>query len=183
MFNKQPDSALNPHFIFNSMNAIRYTIFEDQEKASELLSELAHLLRYKLSDGKIATSIAEELSHITQYLSLEKLRLEERINITLKGTEIGNDFKLPCSILLPIVEKLLHEKDVYSVFENTLSLVCTKIDSGLLFSLCLEQSPKLKQGNINFSNELTPLDGIVKYQLNQELTPNSYKMELKLDKL
>ena len=70
MFNKQPDSALNPHFIFNSMNAIRYTIFEDQEKASELLSELAQLLRYKLADGKAHTDVLEELTYVKQYLNL-----------------------------------------------------------------------------------------------------------------
>lgn len=183
MFNKQPDSALNPHFIFNSMNAIRYTIFEDQDKASELLSELAHLLRYKLADGKIATSVHNELSHISQYLSLEQLRLEERITVKLDGMHLGEHLKLPCSVLLPMVEKILHEKDAYSVFENTLNLTCSTTDSGVLFSLYLTQSPKLKQGDIDFSNEISPLDGAVKYTLKQELTTNSYKMELELNKL
>jgi len=165
------------------MNAIRYTIFEDQDKASELLSELAHLLRYKLADGKIATSVQNELSHITHYLSLEQLRLEERIVVTSDGMHLGEHFKLPCSVLLPMVEKILHEKDAYSVFENTLNLTCTTTDSGILFSLYLAQSPKLKQGNINFSNELSPLDSVVKYTLKQELTTNSYKMELELNTL
>ena len=183
MFNKQPDSALNPHFIFNSMNAIRYTIFEDQDKASELLSELAHLLRYKLSDGKIATSVQNELSHITQYLSLEQLRLEERIDVSLEGMHLGEHLKLPCSALLPMVEKILHEKDAYSVFDNTLKLICTKTESGILFSLYLAQSPKLKQGEIDFSAELSPLDGAVEYAIKQELTTNSYKMELELNTL
>lgn len=87
MFDSNTDSVLNPHFIFNSMNAIRYTIFEDQDKASELLSELAQLLRFKLADGKNQTDVLEELTFVKHYLNLEALRLEERLECDIKNRQ------------------------------------------------------------------------------------------------
>ena len=181
MFDTNTESALNPHFIFNSMNAIRYTIFEDQEKASELLSELAQLLRYKLADGKAHTDVLEELTYVKQYLNLEALRLEERLISTVTFNNVSKHNPLSHSLLLPLVEKICHEKDIYSVQENTLTIACSEHDKCVTFTLELTQKPGIKPGEINFDTELNLIKSSVATTIAQTLTKNSYKMELTLN--
>lgn len=181
MFDSNTDSVLNPHFIFNSMNAIRYTIFEDQDKASELLSELAQLLRFKLADGKNQTDVLEELTFVKHYLNLEALRLEERLECDIKIDNISKHNNLPHSLLLPLVEKICHEKDIYGVSHNQLSLHCLEADKKITFTLELVQAPHVKSGEINFSTELASITPSLTPALTQTLTKNSYKMELTLN--
>ncbi len=75
-------AQLNPHFMFNSLNSIRALILEDPSKAQASLTQLSNLLRNSLlSDRKKTVSLLEELKTVQDYLSLEKIRYEERLEI------------------------------------------------------------------------------------------------------
>ena len=88
MFEKNAEAPLNPHFLFNSMNAIRYMIFENQDLASDLLGKLAELIRYQLNDGVGNTSVSDDLTQLAHLLDLEALRQEEQITITKQFTKL-----------------------------------------------------------------------------------------------
>jgi LytS/YehU family sensor histidine kinase len=82
-------SQLNPHFLFNCLNGLRELIREDPERAERVITELAGLLRYTLEADRVETvPLSDEMHAVRQYLSLEKVRFEERLRLRIEiGTE------------------------------------------------------------------------------------------------
>lgn len=89
-------TQLNPHFLFNAMNSIRALINIDPELAKESITKLSSILRNSLLFGKDKfITIEEECNFIDDYLSLEKIRFEERLNVIWV---LGKDVK---EVLIP----------------------------------------------------------------------------------
>jgi two-component system sensor histidine kinase AlgZ len=75
-------SQLNPHFLFNCLNSLRELIDEDRERAKQALTHLSELLRYTLHADRVETvSLRDELHAVEDYLSLEKIRFEQRLRL------------------------------------------------------------------------------------------------------
>ncbi|MDG1333548.1 MAG: histidine kinase [Crocinitomicaceae bacterium] len=75
-------SQLNPHFLFNSLNSIRALVDIEPAKAKTSITTLSNLLRQSLLVGKQnMVSIEQELDIVRNYLDLEKIRFEERLNV------------------------------------------------------------------------------------------------------
>ena len=69
-------NQINPHFLFNSLNTIRGMIYEDQDKAAELVTQFSSLFRYNLSlERKKTTYLGEELTVCQQYLALSLIHI------------------------------------------------------------------------------------------------------------
>jgi signal transduction histidine kinase len=77
-------AQINPHFLFNSLNTIRYTTRTDPETARRLLLNLSEIFQRTLRSGDFI-SLRDELSYIEAYLSLEKARLDERLQVVWGG--------------------------------------------------------------------------------------------------
>ena len=74
---------LNPHFIFNSLNSIRSMVVEDRDIARDMITRLSNLLRYSLYLSQQNTvPLSDEIAIVRDYLSIEKQRYENRLNIT-----------------------------------------------------------------------------------------------------
>jgi two-component system, LytTR family, sensor kinase len=101
-------SQLNPHFLFNSLNSIRALIDIEPYRAQENITKLSNLLRKSLIIGsEQLVPIEEELSIVQDYLDLEKVRFEERLEIRQElDPEILN-FLIPPFILQTLVENAL----------------------------------------------------------------------------
>lgn len=101
-------SQLNPHFLFNSLNSIRALIDIEPELAKENLTKLSNLLRKSLVIGKEQlVPLSEELSIVQDYLDLEKVRFEERLNIEYVTDDSLNNILIPPFILQTLVENAL----------------------------------------------------------------------------
>ncbi len=99
---------LNPHFLFNSLNSIKALVEEDKTSAKEMITDLSDFLRYSLMDKEIAfRPLKEELNVLKLYLSIEKKRFEEKIQINYDISEDA-DSKLVLSFLIhPIIENAI----------------------------------------------------------------------------
>lgn len=101
-------SQLNPHFMFNAMNVIRALIDEDQSKAKDGLTQLSNILRQTLNvDQKKLISVGEEIKIVKDYLALEVLRFEERLQFKIDLPEKLHEYKIPPMLLQTIVENAL----------------------------------------------------------------------------
>ncbi len=112
---------MNPHFIFNSLNAIQGFIgTDDEEMAMNYLARFARLIRliFEHSKGNTIT-LEEELEFINLYLDLEKLRFKDKVNVEIMITpEVENNrdiINLPPLLIQPIIENsfkhgLFHKK-------------------------------------------------------------------------
>ena len=135
-------SQLNPHFLFNSLNSIRALVDIEPAKAKTSITTLSNLLRQSLVLGKEAeVDIKSELEMAKSYLDLEKVRFEERLQVTW---EIDPDvflFRLPPFVVQMMVEnavkhgisKLKEGGEIYvKAFKENNRVVVQVINSGVL---------------------------------------------------
>jgi LytS/YehU family sensor histidine kinase len=98
-------AQLNPHFMFNAMNSIRALIEEDPQNAKDAITKLSNLMRYTLKIERTETvSLAEELRTIQDYLDLEKIRFEERLNYKINSTSDADRVEIPPMMVQTLVE-------------------------------------------------------------------------------
>ncbi len=101
-------SQINPHFIFNSLNSIRYQILkQDYENASRYLVRFAKLLRKILQSAREHTiQLGEELEMVSLYLELERLRFNDDFSYEIVvDPEIDlEDIRIPPMLIQPYVE-------------------------------------------------------------------------------
>ncbi|HKP32188.1 MAG TPA: histidine kinase, partial [Chitinophagaceae bacterium] len=75
-------SHINPHFIFNALNSIRALIDENPSRARDAITELSNILRSSMQAEKLETvSFERELNIVKDYLALEYIRFEDRLNV------------------------------------------------------------------------------------------------------
>jgi two-component system LytT family sensor kinase len=98
-------SQLNPHFIFNALNSIRALVQEDPLKSKKAITQLSNILRNVLKAQPQETiAFSEELATVKDYLALEAIRYEERIEISYEIDEYSNFFRVPPLMLQTLVE-------------------------------------------------------------------------------
>jgi two-component system, LytTR family, sensor kinase len=97
---------LNPHFLFNSLNAASTLMLEgDAPAATRMLAQIGDLLRITLDhDALPETPLAEELAFVDRYLAIEQTRLGNRLRVARKIPEDTLDAIVPSMLLQPLVE-------------------------------------------------------------------------------
>lgn len=97
-------AQINPHFLFNALNTIRYFIRTDPETARRLLLDLSEVFQRALRSGEFVP-LRDELGYVEAYLALEQARLDERLQIERTvAAEAPLEHPVPTLILQPIVE-------------------------------------------------------------------------------
>jgi signal transduction histidine kinase len=105
---QQLTHQLNPHFLFNAFNTIRGTIFENPQRAADLVTELSELFRFHLSQAERSTqSLDEEWRLAQRYLAIEQARLEQRLRLRVDLDPICLPQPLPALALLGLVENAI----------------------------------------------------------------------------
>jgi len=97
---------LNPHFLFNTLNAISTLILERENKtANTMVSRLSRFLRYSLdNDPMQKVDLEHEINALELYLDIEKVRFEERLQVQLQLEEGAKQALIPSLLLQPLVE-------------------------------------------------------------------------------
>lgn len=106
-------AQINPHFLFNALNTIRYFVRTDPDTARRLLLDLSEVFQRALRSGE-SIPLEDELSYVEAYLSLEKARLDQRLQVQWSLPHKGQDGRsplfeqpVPTLILQPIVENAI----------------------------------------------------------------------------
>jgi LytS/YehU family sensor histidine kinase len=98
-------TQLNPHFLFNSLNGIRTLVDLDPENAKEAITKLSALLRGSLKMEKNKTvALQEEMNTVNDYLAIEKIRFDSRLNIILEISPATLKSNLPPMMIQTLVE-------------------------------------------------------------------------------
>src|SRR5215213_11656465 len=100
---------LNPHFLFNTLNAISSLIVTGRNRKGEaMLSKLCDFLRTALgADGTGRTSLGEELEMLQTYLQIEAIRFGDRLTVDFECPSDLIDLPVPNFILQPLVENAI----------------------------------------------------------------------------
>jgi sensor histidine kinase YesM len=77
-------NQVNPHFLFNSLNALTNLVYEDKDKAVNFIKQLSQVYRYVLeSADKELVSIEDELDFLKSYIFLQEIRFGQKLKIDL----------------------------------------------------------------------------------------------------
>lgn len=98
-------AQVNPHFLFNCLNSLRALIAENPERASSMVTSLSDLLRYSLQSDRMHTvSLAEEMDIVDEYVSLERVRFEERLRFERALDPSALGARVPPMLVQTLVE-------------------------------------------------------------------------------
>ncbi|HEY0589473.1 MAG TPA: histidine kinase, partial [Pseudoduganella sp.] len=99
---------LNPHFLFNSLNNLRFMIHEDAQRADAMVLALSDILRYSLESGRQAkVQLAREMEIIHRYIDVVRAQLEDRLRFTF---HVPNE--LQACMVPPMLLQLLVENAI-----------------------------------------------------------------------
>lgn len=100
-------SQINPHFFFNTLNIMsRMAMFEQAEKTMQLIDNMAGFFRYTFQQVE-TVSIKDEITFVKNYLKIQRIRFEDRINYTIDVDENLQDELIPPLIIQPFVENAM----------------------------------------------------------------------------
>jgi two-component system LytT family sensor kinase len=99
---------LQPHFLFNTLNAISALIHEDADAADRMLARLGDLLRMTLEGGEQAeVPLSQELELLKRYLAIEEVRFADRLVVRLDFAPAALQARVPSLVLQPLVENAI----------------------------------------------------------------------------
>lgn len=100
-------SQVNPHFLFNSLNALTNLIYENQDKAARFVKQLSEVYRYVLdTQGKEVVLLSDELKFLRSYIFLQEIRYGDKLKIDIN---LGNETRKQ---IAPLVLQMLVENAV-----------------------------------------------------------------------
>ena len=101
-------ARIRPHFFFNCMNTIASLTRSDPPLAERAVEDLADLFRASLADARAPVPFATEIDFVERYLSIERLRLGERLAVEWRLEALPAAARLPLLSLQPIVENAIY---------------------------------------------------------------------------
>ncbi len=125
-------SQMNPHFVFNSLNAIQYYINdENYDKSEAYLVKFSRLIRMIFDFSRFkSVALRQEIKLLKSYLEIEKMRFGEDFNFCINiDSELNLDqTEIPTMLLQPIVENAVNHGIFHKQGKGTICLDFKKID-------------------------------------------------------
>ncbi|MCP8967764.1 cache domain-containing sensor histidine kinase [Ectobacillus ponti] len=132
-------SQINPHFIYNTLETISMAVETGQDRVVvKMVTLLGRMLRYSIGNKSSFVPIAQELKHTQDYLTIQKIRFEDRLSFQVAAELDVTKYIVPKFILQPVVENsvkygLEQEEDVHieiRVYEEDGGIVFHIQDNG-----------------------------------------------------
>jgi len=175
-------AQINPHFMFNNLNNIYSMVYDQSPSSLKAIADLSDLMRYMLHVNGNKTSIKNELSYITQYIELQKLRFAHPIKADVKINAVNDDIKIPPLLLIPFVENAFKHGD-FSAPEEGLEMDCFHVNRTVHFAIKNKirlTGSKDESSGIGLKNVVKRLDLLYpdRYSLNISQADNFYQVKL-----
>lgn len=104
---KQLESQFNPHFIFNTLEMLKYTVKLDQQIACKLIINLSSLLRYSINGDSSEVTIKQDMAYTKSYLEIQSHRFEGRFKYTMSIYDDTEHYKIPKLTIQPLIENAI----------------------------------------------------------------------------
>ncbi|MEQ9443695.1 MAG: histidine kinase [Cyclobacteriaceae bacterium] len=102
-------NQVNPHFLFNSLNALTSLVYEDQDQAAKFIKKLADVYRYVLDNQqKEVVPLSEEIRFVEAYVFLQKIRFEDNLQVSIQIPADTPAMVLPLSLQMLVENAIKH---------------------------------------------------------------------------
>lgn len=144
---------LNPHFLFNTLNAISALIHEQPEAADRMVVRLSELLRrtLELPDSE-ELPLEQELKFLESYLDIERIRFADRLTVEIEVERGLERALVPALILQPIVENAIRH-GIEAREEMGVVRICARSDGGRLDLSVSDTGPGIPESGLGMERE------------------------------
>lgn len=102
-------NQVNPHFLFNSLNALTNLVYEDQDQAARFIRELSKVYRYVLDTrSQEVVSLKTEMDFVESYIFLQKIRFDDKLKMNIQVSGSEQKMVPPMSIQMLLENALKH---------------------------------------------------------------------------
>lgn len=178
-------AQLNPHFLFNTINNICGVNQIDSEKSTEMLINLAELLRYHLEFSAVEKiPIRKEIQLIEAFIELEKMRLRNNCSIEFEHPKADLKISIAPLLLLPFVENAF-KHGIHTTLPCFIKIKLSYDQFKLRLTIenSLFKNQKVSKNNVGQKNTIKRLQLIYpnKHQLKIEEKNKTYLVHLNID--
>lgn len=132
------ESQFNPHFIFNTLEMLRYMIKAKDDSSEKVLLSMSRILRYSIDNTIRTTKLIEDIKYIQDYLTIQKFRFGNKFDYNISIRDECKNCTIPKLIIQPIVENSIkygfQDKDYLLINVNSYikknNLIIDIIDNG-----------------------------------------------------
>lgn len=170
---KYLQSQINPHFLFNSLNAgAQLAMMEDAEKTCIFVERMAEFFRYNVKKGSGDAALWEEVEAVENYIYILNVRFAGDIHFTKQVDESVLDSRVPSMILQPIVENAVThgirdiewEGKIHLLIERDGSEICISVkDNGK--GISRERISQIRNGEVRSEENQGDSTGIGMYNV------------------
>ena len=176
---KALQAQINPHFLFNTLDALRWSLDDkEEEELAELVIAMSNLFRYTISKQKDSdwVTIKEEIKHIEDYLEIMKMRFGDHLYWKLDITSEWADVKIPKLLIQPLVENAVLHGAGNTVNPCTVTVsIHPSSDQQYLEILVQDDGPGMNQEKLNFVRQSMTEGGTTSIKGNGMAISNVYK--------
>lgn len=128
-------SQIQPHFLYNSLTAIRRLCDHDPQQAKDAIREFALFLRANMDSLKSKAPIPfeQELLHVKSYLALEQQRFQDRLTVSYEIED--QDFSIPPLTMQPVVENAVRHGILKKAEGGTIIIRTTRTDTAYVITV------------------------------------------------
>jgi two-component system LytT family sensor kinase len=180
-------SQINPHFLFNSLNAIYFLIDKQNTTARQTLLRFSDLLRYQLYDCNSDTiEIEKEVAYLEDYIRLQQLRQDQQYEVNVQVQPDVKGFRITPLLLIPFVENAFKHISHHTDRRNFVQVNLARQNGSFMFTV--ENSKEAHQritappGGIGLTNVKRRLELLYphKHELQIDNKDATFKVALNL---
>jgi two-component system, LytTR family, sensor kinase len=176
-------NQINPHFLFNALNAIYYKIDRSNGAARSLTEQFSALLRHQLYEcNETGVDIEKEIGFIQNYVCLQTERSGEVVKVSCSGFGSMTGFTIPPHVLAPLVENCFKHVSRWDDRNNFIALACS-LDAGRFQFRALnsyDQGKKTERPGIGLTNTRKRLELLCRDRFTLSTAENGNQFETTL---
>lgn len=104
---RQLRSQFNPHFLYNTLDNIRFMVHFKPEDASSMILSLSNLLRYSLDNKREEVPLSLDMEYTENYLKIMKFRFGERLSYEVRMEDCTKEVPIPKLLIQPMIENAI----------------------------------------------------------------------------
>lgn len=177
---------IHPHFLFNSLNTIYGYALKKEDDAPEMILKLSNLLDYILYQvEKPTVLLKDEINHLEDYVSLEKMRFHDTLNVIIDKSITDTSVQIAPMLLIPFVENSFKHGSIIDGFltvQITIKSTKDMLDFEIVNSSMTGKQPVMGIGLENIKKRLEMLYSDI-HSLKIEQQKNKFKVSLRITNL
>ncbi|SFW29962.1 cache domain-containing sensor histidine kinase [Selenomonas ruminantium] len=104
---RELESQFNPHFLFNTLENIKFMVRLDPGAATEMIMALSALLRYSIAEDGRQVALQEDIKYLASYMKIQKYRFGSRLDFTMEIDKRAETVPVPKLLFQPLLENAI----------------------------------------------------------------------------